>query len=158
MSLVIIQDDLSREETRDLLAYHYSRMHENTPPEHVFALDVDALKKPEITLWSAWEGAQIAGIAALRDLGDKHGEIKSMRTHPDFLRRGVAGKLLDRVIAEAKGRGMARLSLETGVSADFTPAIALYESRRFVRGEAFAGYPATEHNQFYHLNLTAPGV
>ncbi|GAA0552810.1 putative acetyltransferase [Rhizomicrobium palustre] len=158
MSLVIARDDLSRAETRDLLTYHYSHMHENTPPEHVFALDLEGLKKPGITLWSAWEGEKIAGIAALRDLGDGLGEIKSMRTHPDFLRRGVAGKLLDHIVEAATARGYRRLSLETGVGDDFTAAIALYESRGFAKGEKFADYPATEYNQFYHLDLTAPGA
>ena len=57
-------------------------------------------------MWSAWQDDVIAGIGALKELGNGTGEVKSMRTHPDFLRRGVAALLLERIIASARSRGM----------------------------------------------------
>src|SRR5215831_18029130 len=91
-------DDLESEQTRALLAIHLAGMHENTPAGHVFALDLSGLRTPDMTVWSAWRGASIAGIAALKALDATHGELKSMRTHPDHLRQGVAGVLLVHIV------------------------------------------------------------
>jgi len=76
-----------------------------------------------------------------------------MRTHPDFLRRGVAAALLEHIIAEARARGMHLLSLETGRGAAFEPALNLYRKRGFVDGEPFADYVRSDFNQFLHLAL-----
>jgi putative acetyltransferase len=89
----------------------------------------------------------------LKDLGDGAGEVKSMRTHPDFLRRGVAAALLEHIIAEARARGMRRLSLETGIGPVFEPALKLYRKRGFVEGEPFSDYARSDFNQFLHLTI-----
>lgn len=146
-------DDLSGSATRALLALHLAGMQETTPPEHVFALDLSGLQTPQITVWSVWDGGELAGIGALKSLGDGAGEIKSMRTDPRHLRKGVAAALLDFVIAEARRRGYRRLSLETGRGPAFEPALALYRSRGFISGGPFADYEASEFNQFMHLTL-----
>lgn len=149
----IREDDLSGEATQALLALHLAGMRENTPVCHVFALDYAGLQVPEVTVWSAWRGGAIAGIGALRVLGDGGGEVKSMRTHPDHLRRGVGAAILDHIIGEARRRGYPRLSLETGRGPSFEPALALYRARGFVSGGAFEGYEASDFNQFMHLTL-----
>jgi putative acetyltransferase len=149
----IHQDDLSGEQTRELLRRHLAGMHANSPAGHVFALDLSGLKSPGVTVWSAWVGERIAGIGALKDLGHGRGEVKSMRTHPDFLHRGVGAALLDHIIAEARARGMHRLSLETGSGPAFEPALKLYSKRGFVDGEPFADYVRSDFNQFLHLSL-----
>jgi len=92
-------------------------------------------------------------MGALKDLGGDAGEVKSMRTHPDFLRRGVAAALLDHIIAVARSRGIVRLSLETGSGPYFEPALALYRRRGFVDGPEFGGYTRSAFNQFLHLTL-----
>jgi putative acetyltransferase len=149
----IREDDLTGAPTRALLALHLAGMHANSPPGHVFALDLSGLKAPGVTVWTAWAGEEIAGIAALKALGDAAGEIKSMRTHPDHLRRGVAAALLDHLVAEARRRGWRRLSLETGSGPGFDPALALYRRRGFVDGEPFGDYVRSDFNQFLHLAL-----
>ncbi|TGD98005.1 GNAT family N-acetyltransferase [Methylobacterium nonmethylotrophicum] len=146
-------DDLSSEPTRQLLALHLAGMHANSPPGSVFALDLSGLKDPAVTVWSAWDGADIAGIGALKVLGDGTGEVKSMRTHPDYLRRGVAALLLERVVTEARRRGLRRLSLETGRGPAFEPALTLYRRRGFADGEAFSDYRENAFSQFLHLDL-----
>ncbi|MBV8838944.1 MAG: GNAT family N-acetyltransferase [Alphaproteobacteria bacterium] len=151
--LVIRQDDLSGAATRELLTLHLSGMHQNSPPGHVFALDLSGLQAPNVTVWSAWEGEAIAGIGALKLLATDHGEVKSMRTHPAHLRKGVGALLLDRIISEARARGLRRLSLETGRGAAFEPALALYRKRGFSDGEAFGDYVRSDFNQFLHLTL-----
>jgi putative acetyltransferase len=146
-------DDLTSDPTRALLTLHFKGMHENSPPEHVFALGLSGLQAPNVTVWSAWHGLELAGIAALKELGDGVGELKSMRTDPKHLRKGVAAALLEHIIGEARRRGMRRLSLETGSGHAFEPALALYRKRGFIDGETFADYRHSSFNQFLHLAL-----
>lgn len=149
----IRQDDLSGEPIRALLRLHLEGMRASSPPGTVFALDLSGLTAPGVTVWSAWSGEAVAGIGALKDLGGKAGELKSMRTHPDFLRRGVGGAILDHIIGVARRRGLERLSLETGSGPAFEPALALYRRRGFRDGEAFGGYEPSAFNQFLHFEL-----
>jgi putative acetyltransferase len=151
--LTLRVDDLSGEPIRRLLALHLAGMHEHSPPDAVHALDVSALQTPQITVWSAWRGESLAGIGALKDLGDGHAELKSFRTHPDHLRQGVAAAILDHAIAQARARGLKRLSLETGRGEAFEAALALYRSRGFSTGTIFADYPPSDFSQFLHLDL-----
>lgn len=146
-------DDLTGQPTRDLLALHLRGMQTYSPPESVHALDLSGLSGPDITVWSVWRGPDIAAIGALRVHPDGVGELKSMRTHPDHLRQGVAAALLEHLIAEARARGLTRLSLETGSGDAFEPALTLYRRRGFTNGEAFGGYVASDFNQFLHLEL-----
>ncbi|MFZ1991036.1 MAG: GNAT family N-acetyltransferase [Alphaproteobacteria bacterium] len=149
----IREDDLEGEATRALLTLHLQGMHENTPPEHVFALDLSGLKAPGATVWSAWDGAALAGIGALKELGNGAGEIKSMRTDPRYLRKGIGSALLLHIIAEARRRGLRRLSLETGRGPAFEPALLMYRKHGFIEGEAFAGYKSSDFSRFFHLAL-----
>lgn len=148
--LFIRPDDLTNAAVRDLLAHHHREMHGASPPGTAFALDLDGLRQPGISVWSAWIGDSLAGIAALKALGGGSAEIKSMRTHPDHLRKGVAAALLDHLLAEARRAGLARLSLETGTGALFDPALSLYRSRGFVDGPAFGDSAPGPYNQFLH--------
>jgi putative acetyltransferase len=154
--LDIVEDDLSGEEIRALLALHLADMHATTPTRYAFALDLTGLQQPGITVWSAWRDGRIAGVGALKDHGDRTGELKSMRTHPDHLRRGVGAALLEHIIAEGCRLGMRRLSLETGVGPAFDAALSLYRKRGFVDGLPFANYLPSDFNQFLHLDLPAP--
>ncbi|MGD0490531.1 MAG: GNAT family N-acetyltransferase [Steroidobacteraceae bacterium] len=149
----IRQEDLSSDLARDLVRLHLVGMHAHSPPGSVFALDFSGLMAPEVTVWAAWQADKIAGIGALKDLGGSTGELKSMRTHPEFLRRGVAAALLEHIIGVARVKGMKRLSLETGRGVYFEPALSLYRRRGFVDGDEFADYKRTTFNQFLHLTL-----
>ncbi len=133
-------DDLTHPATQDLLAFHLRAVHAESPPGLSFALDLSGLLAPEVTVWTAWSADRIAGIAALRNFGNGTGELKSMRTAPDFLRQGVAAALLAHIIRESRARGMTRLSLETGSGPAFEPALALYRRTGFVDGPPFSGY------------------
>jgi len=149
----IVEDDLSSEGARALLALHLQGMHASSPAGHVFALDLSGLKSPGITVWTVRERAQVIAIGALKDLRDGSGEIKSMRTHPDHLRRGAASLLLEHIVAQARARGWTRLSLETGSGPAFEAALHLYRRRGFESGPAFADYTPSAFNQFLHLVL-----
>lgn len=151
----IREDDLSSAAVRDLLASHFAHMHASSPPGTAFALDLSGLKTPGITVWTAWEDEDVVGIGALKQLDARSGELKSMRTHPDHLRKGVAAALLEHIIGKARARGLTRLSLETGDGPVFAPALALYRKRGFKDGKAFADYQPSAFNQFLHLELSA---
>jgi len=153
MTLHIHTDDLTGEPARALLALHLAGMHENSPPDHVRALDLTGLQTPDVTVFTAWRGEAIAGIGAIKALPDGTAEVKSMRTHPDHLRTGVAAALLEHIIGIARDRGYHRLSLETGSGPAFDPALTLYRRRGFVDGEAFSDYDRSDFNQFLHLDL-----
>jgi putative acetyltransferase len=102
--LEIREDDLTGKEIADLLQEHLENMYEITPPESVHALDLEALRSPDITFWTVWEGDELLGCGALKELDSSSGEIKSMRTAKAHRRRGVASKILDRIIEEAQRR------------------------------------------------------
>ena len=147
------EDDLSGDQSRALLALHLADMHANSPPGSVFALDLSGLKVPEVTVWTAWRDGRIAAIGAMKILGDGLAEVKSMRTHPHFLRMGAGAAILETIIAAAIVRDVRRLSLETGSGPAFEPALALYRRRGFENGAAFGGYEQSVFNQFLHLDL-----
>ncbi len=146
-------DDLSRPAIHALLEEHLRGMHALGPPESVHALDLEKLRRPDITFWSAWEGELLLGCGALMALGNGHGEVKSMRT-PDARRRTGAGRaLLMHIIETARARGYERLSLETGSVAAFVPAHRLYESVGFVRTGPFGDYTEDVNSVFMTLPL-----
>jgi putative acetyltransferase len=151
--LSIRRDDLRGPEIAALLAEHLRDMRAGSPPESMHALDLERLRRPEITFWSAWSGEALAGCGALRQLDPAHGEIKSMRTAGAFRRRGVAAAVLAHIVAEARRRGYRRLSLETGSQAMFLPAVALYERAGFVRCPPFADYIEDPYSVFMTLAL-----
>lgn len=150
---VIREDDLSAPAVRALVALHLSGMHANSPPGGVFAFDLSGLQASGVTVWTAWVGETVAGMGALKEHGGGTGEVKSMRTHPDYLRKGVAAALLEHIINEARARGLKQLSLETGSGTAFEPALALYRKRGFMEGAAFADYVHSDFNQFLHMPL-----
>lgn len=148
-------DDLTDPAIHALLEEHLQNMHALSPRESVHALDLDRLRDPAITFWSAWDGATLLGCAALRQLDPTHGEIKSMRT-PDAQRRRGAGKaLLAHLIDEAGRRGYRRLSLETGAQAGFTAAQTLYAQAGFERCGPFGDYRDDPNSVFMTRTLEA---
>ncbi|MGY2735924.1 GNAT family N-acetyltransferase [Sphingomonas sp. UYP23] len=149
----IVRDDLSHPAVRGLLDLHVRSAHENSPPGSVFALDLSGLCEPAVTLWTAWEGETLLGMGALKQLDPVHGEVKSMRTAPAQLRRGVAAALLAHLVGQARARGYRRLSLETGTNAPFAAAHALYRRAGFVDCAPFAGYHDTVFARYFTKDL-----
>jgi putative acetyltransferase len=146
-------DDLRGAQIIRLLEEHLRNMHEITPAESVHALDLSGLRRPGITMWSAWEGAELLGCGALKALDERHGELKSMRTARAHLRKGVASGILRVMLAEAKKRSYRRLSLETGSMAAFEPARSLYARFGFRPCGPFADYTDDPNSYFMTLEL-----
>jgi putative acetyltransferase len=136
-----------------LIQLHRSESRATTPICNAHSLDSGGLATPGVSFFSVWDGNDLLGMGALKAIDDSHAELKSMRTAPAHLRKGVARVLLDHLIAEARARGFARLSLETGTAPMFAPANAMYERHGFADCEAFGGYPASPHNRFMTMAL-----
>jgi len=144
----IVVDDLTGPEIADFLADHLRDMHSVTPREAAFALDLEGLRRPEITFWSVRDGAVLVGCGAIKRLAADHAELKSMRTAPARTRSGIASLLLTHIIDETRRMGFGRLSLETGSADFFAPARKLYEKFGFDYCEPFADYRPGPHNVF----------
>ena len=146
-------DDLTSPEIIGLLREHLHSMTLHSPPESIHALDVEALRKPEITFWSVWDGSELMGCGAIKQLNPEHGEIKSMRTASAHLRKGVAAALMRHILDEAQRRSYQRLSLETGSMEAFAPAHRLYASFGFKECAPFADYMEDPYSIFMTKEL-----
>jgi putative acetyltransferase len=140
MNVELRVDDLSGEAAQALVARHLAGMYESSPACSVHAFDIDRLRQPGVTFWSAWAGDELAGIGALKEIDAARGEIKSMRVHDAWLGKGVGRAVLQYIIGEARRRGMKSLFLETGSTPAFKPALKLYESEGFTYCGPFEGY------------------
>jgi putative acetyltransferase len=149
----IATDDLSGPEIAAFLDEHVQQMRSTSPPESKHALDLDALRKPEITFWSVRDGDNLVGCGAIKKLDADHAELKSMRTTQTRKRSGIASLLLEHIITEAKRMGFTRLSLETGAAEFFLPARKLYEKFGFSYCEPFADYRPDPHSTFMTREL-----
>lgn len=149
----IRRDALVSPEVHALLEQHLRDMRAWSPPESVHALDLAGLRRPEVSFWTLWDGENLLGCGALKQLSPAHGEIKSMRTADAHRRRGVARTMLEHILAEARRRGYARLSLETGSQPGFEPARALYARYGFVVCGPFEGYALDPNSVFMTLEL-----
>jgi len=147
-------DDLSRPEVHALLREHLGNMHELSPADKVFALDLSKLRVPEITFWTVWDGDLLLGCGALKALSTTHGEIKSMRTPAAHRGRGAGRTVLERIVETARQRGYQLLSLETGSHPAFGVAQQLYRSAGFEYSGPFADYKEDPHSVFMELRLT----
>lgn len=148
----IRQDDPKARHVADLLAHHLEELR-SVMGEHAQALDASGLSAPTVTFWTAWQNDALAGFGALKQLDKTHGEVKSMRAAPAARGTGVGRAILLHIVAEARKRGYARLSLETGTASLHAPAVSLYRSAGFANCEPFADYQASPHNQFMSLDL-----
>ena len=131
-----------------LLQEHLRGMAELSPPESIHALDLDGLRQPPITFWSAWQDDELMGCGALKQLDAAHGEIKSMRTASRHRRKGVAAAMLEHILAEAGRRQYQRLSLETGSMQGFDAARQLYARFGFELCGPFADYTDDPNSVF----------
>ena len=146
-------DDLSRPAIHALLNEHLQSMYALSPPGSVHALDLEKLRRPEISFWSAWNGSLLLGCGALKALGHKHGEIKSMRTPSAHRRQGAGRAILAHIVGVARSRSYERLSLETGAMDAFKPAQTLYESFGFTYCGPFADYVEDPNSVFMTARL-----
>jgi putative acetyltransferase len=149
----IADDDPRRDDVAALLTRHLEFARSCTPPEFVFALDLDELADPSVTFCSARRDGELLGVGALKEIDARHGELKSMHTAVAARRQGVGDALVAHLLGLARQRGYRRVSLETGAQDEFRPARALYERAGFVVCGPFADYPDSTHSVFMTAEL-----
>lgn len=153
LSLDIRQGQLGHPFVQNLLQEHLSSMAAHSPPESIHALPSSELSASDISFWCGWNGPDLAGCGALKELNSIHGEIKTMRTVAAYLRQGVAAQILRHILVEAEHRGYKSLSLETGSADAFTPAQRLYQKHGFGYCEPFGNYKADPFSVFMTKSL-----
>lgn len=151
--MLIREDDLSGHEIAALLETHLAEAAKHSPPESTHALDIEDLRAPEIKFWTAWEGSELMGCGALKEIARGEGEIKSMHTVAAHRGKGVAAAIVDTIIEEAFRRNYERLSLETGSVEAFAPARALYRRIGFNECPPFGDYVPDAFSVFMTLDL-----
>ncbi|HUD30589.1 MAG TPA: GNAT family N-acetyltransferase [Novosphingobium sp.] len=151
--LRIVPDDLGGEAVLALLQLHLDEMHQWSPPESVHAMPAERLRQPDVAFFSAWDGDALAGCGAIKHLDDGHGELKSMRVAPAYRGRGVGRAILLRLLEEARSRGYARVSLETGRPEPFVPAQSLYRAHGFAECPPFGDYVSDDFSMCMTLDL-----
>ncbi len=153
MLFEIVRDDLADGKMVAVLNDHLQEMHKYSPAESVHALTPDSLRDPAVTFWSARLEGEVLGWGVLKALSATTGEVKSMKTSPEYLRGGVGASILGEIIGEAKRRGYVSLSLETGTHVAFDAAVHLYTKYGFTECGPFGDYQPDPHSRFYRLNI-----
>ena len=153
MALTFHAGDLDSADVKALLVLHFEQMRSISPPGACHVLPIDGLRDPDVTFWSTREDGALVGVGALKALASDHGEVKSMRTAPQALGRGVGRAILRHIVAEARSRGHRRLSLETGSTEPFAAALRLYENEGFVPCGPFGAYKDTAFTRFFTREL-----
>ena len=140
----IVEDDLTGAEVAALLEFHLSEMHQWSPACKVHAMPIERLRERDVTFYSAWDGATLAAVGALKELDPARGELKSMRATPAYRGQGAGKAILAHLMGEAQRRGYTWLGLETGRPEPFQPAAALYRKHGFAECPAFGDYVSDE--------------
>lgn len=156
MSIVIERVETSTSALSDFIAAHHADMQGTAPPESQHALAIERLLAPGIRLFAATVEGRIVASGALAPVDEDHEELKSMRTDPSVRGRGLGRAMLAFLIDDAAGRGIRRLSLETGRHDFFAPARAMYAKAGFVECVAFGRYLPDENSAFMTLTPVPP--
>ena len=139
-ALVLELDDPRQDDVRNLLQAHLDFARRESPTEDVHALDLTGLLHPSITFVSACRSGALLGVGALRELDPAHGELKSMHTAREARGQGVGQAVLEHLLGVARSRGYGRVSLETGTTAGFAAARAMYARAGFEPCAPFGEY------------------
>lgn len=153
MDLTFHLGEFDRPDVQALLDFHFAEMRAVSPEDACHVLPLKDLRSAAIDFWAARENGALRGVGALKELDETHGEIKSMRTAPDALGRGVGTAVLDHLISEARRKGFRKLSLETGGSELYAPAIQIYQRAGFTPCGPFASYLPTPFTRFFSCEL-----
>ena len=149
---ITVVDPLA-EDVRELLRQHLAFARAHTPPEGVYALEVDGLLDPAVTLFGYRIDGELLAVGALKRLDGRHAELKSMHTAAAARGRGIGRAMVDHLVALARERGHERVSLETGATPAFAPARSLYTRAGFTPCGPFGSYPPSAGSAFMTLAL-----
>jgi putative acetyltransferase len=134
-------EDPTGPDLAELHARHTAQMHADTPSGSIHMLPASALKAPGIAFFVMRDDdGHPVGMGAFKRLAGEAAEIKSMHILAEQRGRGLAARMLDHLVAEARAAGLGRLYLETGSQDSFAAARALYLRAGFTECPPFQGY------------------
>lgn len=159
MSIVIDRVMTATPDLAEFLLAHHADMAGTAPVESQHALPLAGLLVPGVRLFTARDGGVLVATGALAAMtdDDDHEELKSMRTDPARRGRGLGSLMVEALLADARDRGVRRVSLETGSADFFRPAHALYARAGFRECGPFGAYAVDPHSTFMSVELEEVG-
>lgn len=150
-------DDPRAPDVRQLLERHLRYAASHSRPEDVHALTVEGLLDPAVTLFGFRRDGELLGVGALKHLDGDHAELKSMHVAEAARGRGVGRAILEHLVDVACGRGLHRLSLETGSTPGFVAARSLYLAAGFTPCGPFGDFCPSPQSTYLTLSLIDGG-
>lgn len=123
------------------------------PAESNHMLDIESLKRPEVTFLVARVDGEALGCGAVVDSGKGWAEIKRMFVSPAARGKRLGKQLLMKIESIAAGFGATVIRLETG--AKQPEALSLYQSAGFVEIGPFGDYQPDPVSIFMEKPLKA---
>lgn len=137
------------------LQQHLDDLAPTAPPESQHALELAELQGPGVRLFVGYDDGQVVVTGALATVEPGHEELKSMRTDPALRGQGLAAAMLEHLLADARERGITRVSLETGSQDFFEPARVLYAKAGFRPCPPFGSYWDDPNSNFFTRSLVS---
>ncbi|MFS4580635.1 GNAT family N-acetyltransferase [Phaeobacter sp. C3_T13_0] len=153
--VVIARASATEPEAIAMIKRHLEQMASQSPEESCHALDGSGLDAANVAFFLLRRDGQAIAMGALKTLSNNACELKSMHTISEARGSGAGRQMLEFLLSLAKDDGATAIYLETGSTADFTPAKQLYESYGFVECPPFEGYAEDPWSFFMRLDLRA---
>jgi putative acetyltransferase len=154
--LIIAVEDPRASDVRSLMDAHLEFSRVVTPPGHVYALGIEDLADPSVTLFAARRDHVLLGIGALKQLSPEYAELKSIHVIQEARGQGIARALVTHLLEEAGRRQCREVRLETGTMAAFAPARHLYAALGFVPCAPFGEYTVNPYSTCMTYILEGP--
>jgi GNAT superfamily N-acetyltransferase len=136
----IRREDLLSTVAQQLILALNSELESRYPEEgaNFFRLDPDEVREGNGGFFVAYLDAAPVGCGAVRLIEPSIAEIKRMYVAPELRGRGIGGRMVERLEAEAVRLGVRRIVLETGPRQP--DAIAMYARAGFVQIPLYGEY------------------
>ncbi|NOD47854.1 MULTISPECIES: GNAT family N-acetyltransferase [unclassified Ruegeria] len=151
--------DPTSDALRAVVDAHFSHSETAGPAESNHTMDAESLAGPGIRFWAIYEGQQPLGCGALKMLPDGTAEVKSVHILAQARGRGLARLMMQHMADIARAEGIEALVLETGAAhlAEYDAARKLYEALGYSYCESIFGYEADPNSAFMRLPLEPCG-
>ena len=152
MSVDITVETPLSDDVRRLVAALNETALKLTPREFTHHLTVEQMAGPDMTLYVARADGEAVAMGALRRHPGGIGEVKRMYTMPDHQGRGIGGRILAEIEAQARRDGLTSLVLETGNN--FDAALRVYQRGGFRSCGPVLDYPPSPYTAFFEKPLS----
>jgi len=128
-------EDKDKEEVKKLHVLALGNIYKSGPWEE----DLDNIEKVYLANNGEYlvveNDKQIIAMGAFRRIGEKRAEIKRMRVHPNYWRRGIGQRILSKLELLAKEKGYQCIQLDTTIQQEPTQMLYLKNNYREIKRE-----------------------